>query len=211
MLNLNRLWNFNNKVYYEEVDNTIKLNLNETISVEILNSIISHINDVLGYFPSHIVTHRKNLKYSYDEVINELNNNTLTGLYFDAKYDQEIPQNHLPKLLYHITPSIYDKKISRIGLCPKHKNKMSAHRDRIYLTDNIQSAEGLLTNPEFKIDSRGNEIKNFTVYEIDVDKLKTKWKVIFLKDPQYVKNGMYTHENISPEFLNVVKRINLDN
>ena len=207
--NLFRMWSLHGKVEYDIVDSSIRMYIRESIDESDLESIINHINNFLGYFPAHISTKRENFGYSYAAAVKLIGEKF--AIYFDAKYDQGTSQNGIPDVLYHISPSKHDKKKSEIGLSPRHKDKMSAHPDRIYLALSIKAAEGLLTNPAFLVDNDGNKINNFTVYKIDMEHLKNMPDMKFYRDMQYANNGIYTLNNIHPKYLTVVKRIDVDN
>jgi len=202
LTNLLRMWNFDSHVMYEDINNTIKMSIYQPIDEEKFNLVIKHIENFLGYFPSHIVTKKLNFKYDYSKIIELLNSGDYFGIYFDAKYDQEISDKKLPDILYHITNSIYESKILKIGLIPKEKNKLSRHPGRIYLTFSAESAKGLLGNESFTKD-----IKSFTLFSINFRELKKSRKIIFMNDPMYSKKGCYTYENIPPQFLKVIERI----
>ena len=200
MTNLTRMWNFDNRVNYEKDGKTIKMIVYKSLTPEELDTIANHIENFLGYFPSHLSTKTSNDKYNYEKALNLLSTNQLTAVYFDAKYDLEISEDKLPDVLYHISKSIYDAKISKIGLVPKTKNKMSAHPSRIYLTYSPKSASGLIGNPQFPKNDK------FTLYSIDFKELKKVRRIRFFEDPAYIGKGIYTYENIPPQFLKVVKR-----
>jgi hypothetical protein len=205
--NLNRMWTLGHNIEYDKIDGSIRMYIGEKIGVDELESIIRHINNFLGYFPAHISTKRRSVGYSYIEASKLIGGEF--AIYFDAKYNQEPSQNDIPNTLYHISPSKHDKKILKIGLCPRHKDKMSAHPDRIYLALSLKAAAGLLTNPPFLIDKDGNKINNFTIYKIDVLRLKNDQNMKFYRDMMYANNGIYTHDNIPPQYLTIVKHIDI--
>ena len=206
IVNLTRMWSLGGKIQYEEYENSIKMYIREPIETDNFDAILWHIINLLGYFPAHISTPSTNFKYSYEEAIKLMG--TKFAIFFDAKYDQEISSSKFPSVLYHISPSIYEDIILKIGLVPKTKSKMSTHRDRVYLAYTEKATMGLIRNPEFKIDSRGNDIKNFTIYEVDLKKLKKDYDISLYNDPAYEKAGVYTHENIPPKYLKVIDHIN---
>ena len=55
----------------------------------------------------------------------------------EPKYDYEVD---IPNILYHTSPIRFKDKILKYGLIPKTASKLSNHPERIYLTDNIKSA-----------------------------------------------------------------------
>ena len=197
-----RMWNFDGRVMYENVNNTIKMVINEPIDVKEFDTVLKHIENFMGYFPSHIVIPKSNFKYNYKKATELINKGIVFGVYFDAKYDQEISEKTLPDFLYHITPSIYEDKILKIGIVPKKKDKLSNHPNRIYVAFTQSAAEGLLNNDPFV-----KNINDFTLFSINIKELKKVRKIRFFEDPVYVDRGLYTYENIPPQYLTVIKRV----
>jgi hypothetical protein len=207
--NLNRMWTLKHNIHYEKDGDSIKMSIYDSISIDEFEAIINHIHNFLGYFPAHISSSTGDMGYSHDEAIKLLGRNFI--IIFDAKYDEAPIQPNIPDELYHISPSKHDKKISEIGLSPRHKDKMSAHPDRVYLAYTIKSAEGLLTNPEFLLDKDGKRIRYFTVYKINMKELKNIPNMKFYSDPIYANKGIYTYNNIHPKYLSIVRRIDMEN
>lgn len=209
---LGRMWNCNNSLEYYIDDahpNSIVAQFNKPISLKNYDNLLSHINDYLGYIPSYIVPSRKiNLggkKYNVNIAHKLLNQSEKWGIYFDAKYDKIIDASRIPNLLYHISPSKHEKKITEIGLAPKTKNKMSQHPERIYLAYTSEQAKGLLKNEAFIKDDR-----RFTLYEINYGDIKLHREITFMEDTQYPKAGCYTYENIPPKYIRIIDEINID-
>jgi hypothetical protein len=205
--NLKRMWDLGGKILFEIEDASIKMVIRDVIDKEELDSRLWHICNVLGYFPTHVSTPKTNFKYDYDNTVKLLG--TKFAIYFDAKYDRELSYDEIPDIVYHISPSKQDTKISEMGLSPRHNDKMSTHPDRVYLTYSAKSAIGLLGNEKFTLDKDGNAIKQFTLYEIDLKPIKHQQKLRFYNDPIYEKSGIYTPDNIPPTSLTVIKQITL--
>lgn len=203
LMNLNRLWNIDNTFFYEEENKTIKMVIQKQVDKKTFDAVITHINNVLGYFPSHITTPTENYKYTYELALELLNTDNF-GIYFDAKYDVEISNDELPNYIYHISPSVYDDKIIKIGLAPKTKNKLSTYPARIYFGLTIEAVSGLLTNPPFL---RGNS--KFTIFKVNFEELNKVRDIRFFKDPIYMPNGIYTYENIPPEYITIIKKLDI--
>ena len=202
LMNLNRMWNIDNTFRYEEYEKTIKMVILRPPNLDDFNGIIKHIENFLGYFPAHIVTKTSNFKYTYEKAEEVIKKQELAAVYFDAKYDVEISEDKLPPILYHISPSIHEEKILKIGLAPKSKNKLSKHPERIYLTFTPSAAIGLLGNRPFK-----ETASKFTLFLVDFEKLKTTRVIRVFEDPMYYGKGCYTYENIPPKYLAIAKRI----
>jgi hypothetical protein len=198
---LNRWWNLDGKISFEERNKFIRMVVHDPIDKKTFDNILKWINN-LGYFPSHISKSKYSLKYDYDNAIHFIEKGNV-AIYFDAKYDVEINENKLPKYAYHISPFKNENKILKIGLVPKSKEKISKHPERIYLANTVDGAENLSFAPSF---ARTNN--QFTIFQVDLDKLKKHRKIRYFLDPAYDK-GFYTYENIPPKYLEVVKRINI--
>lgn len=129
---------------------------------------------------------------------------------FSKKFDEEATGKMGEEYLYHITPSINDKKIQEQGLVPKHKNKSYDYPERIFLLSDINlkwRSDFLYRFSEhlyYKSNKKNNE---YSVYQISMEKLKhiRFFKASNAKD--YV--GYYTTENIRPEWLEKIDTIKL--
>jgi hypothetical protein len=204
LVNLERMWSFDGRVTYDEYSGTIRMTICDKIDKKDFDAVLRHIENFLGYFPAHMVTKNQNCKFDYNKSVNFLDGSIVFGIYFDAKYDQEISEKKLPPFMYHISPSVHENKILKVGLVPKRRDKLSKHPDRIYLTFGENAAEGLLSNKPFVKD-----VNEFILLEIDVSSLKKVRTVRFFRDPIYAGRGCYTYENIPPQYLTVIKRIKL--
>ena len=69
LMNLNRMWNIDNTFFYEKDGTTIKMIVNKPSEIKDFDAVIKHIENFLGYFPSHIVTKAANFKYSYEKAV----------------------------------------------------------------------------------------------------------------------------------------------
>lgn len=123
------------------------------------------------------------------------------------------------KYLYHITPSVNDKKIEKQGLVPKNKSKKYTYPARIYLLPDTEVKENKIffknfcehlysMNDEYFDTERGiRKIVDYSVYKIDFSKLNN----IRIFESTNSKNykGYYTRDNIRPELLDKIYEIKI--
>lgn len=202
ILNLERMWVFDGRVSYAEASDTIKMTIWKRLDKKEFDSVMNHIENFLGYFPSHISVPGNNVKFDYNKAIELANVGKPFAVYFDAKYDPEISESKLPPTMYHVTPMVYETKILKIGLVPKRKNKLSSHPERIYMASSQNDAVDLLGSSVFTKD-----MSEFTLLSIDLKSLRKSRKIRIFNDPVYAGKGFYTYENIPPQYLKVEKRI----
>ena len=158
----------------------------------------------LGWLPSYYYskgTLTQKYKYNENEFINFYKNNFKTILVFDAKFDLEYVDANNSQYLYHITPIKYKDKILKIGLAPKSKSKIATHPHRIYLCDDYNLTIDLLNDSHFY-----PEEKTFVVFKIKLKELLKRRSIRFFQDPAY-KQGLYTYENIPPNYIEIINQI----
>ena len=118
----------------------------------------------------------------------------MIAFYLEAKYDLKVD---VPDILYHVSPSRFKDKISKIGFIPKTGNKISKHPERIYLTDDLKTAISFGENIKLETNS------GYCIYKIDGNCIEDLYSDINLRS-----NGFYTLQNIKPdnfELLNEIK------
>ena len=143
-------------------------------------------------------------KYNYNDVIKLIENKNVVSIILESKFDIQLDDSKISAIdkLYHISPSNREEKILKIGLSPKSKEKLVKHPERIYLLLNIKDAEFLANDTKF---NKNNE--PMTVFLIDNKELSLRRKIRFFEDPNFGNRGIYTYENIPPQFISVIKRI----
>jgi hypothetical protein len=99
-----------------------------------------------------------------------------------------------PSIMYHVTPKRNVDKILKIGLVPKHKDKLVYHPDRIYLTDELELAWGLKKEFE-RIEKTECEILKVSTKDLDIK---------LYSDVDARQFGYYTMENIPPQFISIL-------
>jgi hypothetical protein len=131
--------------------------------------------------------------------INDVNVNKIT-ITFEATYEEGLYKNNLPipKILYHISPIIYQNDILTTGLLPKSKQRSSYYPERIHFLYNLNGYKNLIN--KFKLnDIKQNRNKtNYNVYEIDTNGIN----MILHTDPN--SNGCYTYDIIPHKNIKLV-------
>ena len=128
-------------------------------------------------------------------------------LFYNKKYGSIADLTGV-EYVYHITPSKNDVKIKKNGLIPVNKNKDYNYSGRVFLL----SDKNLNSNSNFFLDfckhlhkESKKDIFHFSVYQIDVNKLKHM--KIYIAPNAYDYIGFYTMENIKPEYLKKIDEI----
>jgi hypothetical protein len=207
---LNRL--YSNEVY--KINFSIK---NDKILCKFVNykkltndqfaNLLNSIN-FFGYYPSFYITYNESktgyyhLKYD-ESIVKKLATTAGEFLFYlvcEAKYDIEISEYELPDKLYHITDSKNKEKILRIGLVPRSKEKIYKHPDRIYFSLNMDDLDYLRHNTEFK-----RSTDEFSVIEFDLNALRKNKRMRFFKDENFKDKGVYTLDNVPPQFLKSIE------
>ena len=167
---------------------------------ELLNK-IDHMLDSCGYEKT----------YTDDEVF-----------CYDKKFTDDIFDEMKSlgiKYLYHITPSVNDKKIAAQGLVPKNKSKKYTYPARIYLLPDTEVKENeyffksfcrhlYSMNDDYVNNERGTrKIVEYSVYRIDFSKLHNIQ--IFESTNSKSYKGYYTRDNIRPEFLEKIYNLKI--
>lgn len=176
------------KINISEYKFPIEIQIHENITItDLLN--IQKISNLCGYFISSIFF--DDLKFNtIDEIVNVNNYNTVY-IIIEAKYDVSFDIETLKnKYIYHVSDIKHKDKILQKGLIVKNKNKLSYHLPRIYFETDIKNIEFL------KQQLNGN-----IVFMIDITGIKD---LKFYVDPNY-DSGIYTFENIKPEYIKIIE------
>jgi hypothetical protein len=182
--------------------------------------LLTRINN-LGYYISDVVLVNKHNNMSNKIAFNVFKEKYFSDYTFDnfinfklelePKYDiMYIPENNI---VYHVTEDIYLDKIIKNGLVPNTKNVIKDYPDRIYLSNTIDGARFYLKNKKRYNLSKyqqnktiGNKITRditdtiFVLLKINISKLDIK----FYQDPNFIKYGFYTLDNIPSNYIKVV-------
>lgn len=191
------VWKNNTNIKFDNFQNSKILANIFIISKEEFDKILSLANN-LGYFPSYltIISSNKGNKYSYDEAVKCITANIPFQLKLEVKYDLEVTGDQsIPNVLYHITDIKYKDKIQKIGLLPRAKGKIANHPERIYLMFSPNDMEIMLKNSK-------NGIKNPCMFKVDIHKMHNRIRIFV--DPNFSNKGVYTHDNIAPQYLTLI-------
>ena len=142
---------------------------------------IKKLINTLGYFISFVYINDEWIKYD-EKYLDDIK-----GISIEPKYDTEL--EILPKYLYHVTQNKYLNKILKIGLIPKHHDKLTHHPDRIYVSNDLKSAQEIKMFIEKTYDTEAS------ILIIDTSDLHNK----FYSDVNLRQDGFYTLNNISPK------------
>ena len=185
----------------KEDKNKIFLSIKSSSKSE-YDNLLTLINN-LGWFPSLYYIHNQHKAYNYEEVIKSIELNYFIDVILEAKFDIQVDEDDMDSVndLYHASFTKNEKKILKIGLAPRSKEKLMSHPARVYLAFDFKDAEYLAKQPKF----RGEE-KEMTIFRIDMEGLNKRRLIRFFRDPNF-EGGIYTYENIPPQFISVEKRI----
>ena len=160
--------------------------------------------------------------YQADENIDDYY--TYEKIYEEDIFDK-LKQSGEIEYLYHLTPSINDKKIQTMGLIPRSRNYRFKYPDRIYLLSNgdskfLHNMCATLYQPIFlkmmnqvlkkEIDRSlldKKKIKEYSVYRIDFSKVED---IKLYRDPNARGfDSYFTMDNIRPEWIEKIDEIKL--
>jgi uncharacterized CHY-type Zn-finger protein len=186
----------------KDEDNKIYITLYNVNKTQIFSLLLDTLNNILidrhGWFPSKFYIKNINdvqniLKYDQDYLIDNQDYIKEVKICYEAKYDLLVSKIDT---LYHLTIQQYKEKISKIGLVPKSKSKLSRHLDRIYLCANPNDCYNFINQMKIHYFNKKNINTKWIIYKIDSSELNIK----LYKDPNY-SNGYYCIDNINPKCL----------
>ncbi len=188
---------------------TIKLTLfkfNKILIDELFNLLNTTMTNLLGWFPSYMflkTTSGMSNQMNYDEEYLKKSYEYLdkVSLIYESKFDEVV---ELPEKLYHISIQEYENSILSIGICPKSKNKLSSHGDRIYVCEKLEDCIELIPKMKFYFWSKQKINTKWVIYEIKTTGLNLK----LYKDPNYMDKGFYLLGNIPPNNIKTIKKEN---
>lgn len=194
-----------NKFESKIVGNTIHLTIIDNLDERNIKNLLTWINNLGWFVDLFLIIKTKSTweKFNEKEFIKKYMNDT-KGVVFDikAKYDKENTHIQVTPDFYHVTPSKYESKILKIGLIPKSKGKIGNHPDRIYLVKRIVDAVALAET--FSIMENEHD---YTIFKVNIEEAKKRNDELKLYYDPSLNSGLYTLTNIHPNFLIVIKRI----
>jgi hypothetical protein len=177
----------------DKKDNTIRVYFKEDVEREDIDNFIHRAN-TCGWFPSFFQYTTNDNKSEYLKSKNDFekikygNINFMLIGQFEAKYDIELDER--PIHLFHVTDGKNLEKIKKIGLVPRAKEKKSSHPERIYFTTDPTDAQTLA-----KAFKKMNNSEIVIICIIETSKVES---LKLMKDPNYMRSGVYTLNNIPP-------------
>lgn len=149
--------------------------------------------------------------YQADENIDDYY--TYEKIYEEDIFDK-LKQSGEIEYLYHLTPSINDKKIQIMGLIPRSRNYRFKYPDRIYLLSNGNDRFLKLICKElikpillFGTEFEKNKVEKYSIYRIDFSKVEN---IKLYKDPNVRDfDSYFTIDNIRPEWIEKIDEIKL--
>jgi len=163
------------------------------------------------WFYNRIIQHMD--KCGWFEALKQNNTNEIL-IVFEAKFDKDVTDfvyKNRKGILYHVTPSIYLKKIFKYGLMPKTYLKLANHPNRVYFTMGEHMARELIPilYSTIQDDLYKYLINEYSLLKIDLNKLsRFNSKPRFYLDPD-CKSAVYTHESINPNCIDILNKFNL--
>jgi hypothetical protein len=170
----------------------------ETKDMNLIN-VINHDCYTLGYFPAYYyITLNNDMRNGFKEISSLSNNTKSVDIRYESKYDDGIYKNDIicPNKLYHLSYQENKDSIFKKGIYPKSKKRLSIHPDRIYLFDNINNYNELLTKLKFTDTIK----KDYILLEINC----IKDSLMLHTDPNY-RLGYFTYDNINPKNITIIK------
>lgn len=150
--------------------------------------------------------------HSLDKEARTTGDGVISTLVFEQRNQKddtvEILANN--KVLYHVSPSVFEGSILKIGLSPRTKNNYFKYPERVYLIEegcketyifNLawQISESISYDNFWKgIDNGYKDPYSWTIYKIDVGKMRKGTRLF--KDPNW-RYGIFTPDNVPPESI----------
>ena len=188
--------------------NKILIQFTENINEKELENLLILINN-LGWYVSVFLVGDKDskpswIKFDKDIFKKEDTNKSLYAFQVEAKFDLDVTDREF-KVLYHVTPSVHDLKIKRIGLVPKSLSKSAYHPERIYFLQTVEECKFIAG----KFNKQNRNLKEFSIYAVDI-KLAERYSgyLRLFNDPN-LRGSVYTLSNIPPQCIKFVEKITI--
>ena len=166
-----------------------------------IENLIGHVN-LLGWIVTAQLECDGWKNFKEDKFLN--NQRKISALQLEAKYPQEQNKSEYEHL-YHVSPSIVRTKIEKYGVCPKNKEKIANHPNRVYFVFDKSKIKKIAT----ALNKATKQNLPYDVWELDNKSfIKYNPDARFLRDVNYA-GGVFTLSNIPPKFLKLVDTIQL--
>jgi len=195
------------EIYSEIDENTFEISIlknRDAFSPKDAADLLDLLNNLgwfISYMKLHSNTNRLEDRYNKNTFLDSIKNKNIHSIFLicEAKFDFKV--NKIPKTLYHIAPLDNWKKIETIGLVPKSRSKASYHPDRVYLAKTQLGVEQLANQMYNK-----TGVKKYVILKINTDVIPGGYFKLY-QDPNYIKAGYYTLNNIPPLAIEKIKDI----
>ena len=178
---------------FDDMKIKVRLLINENISenIELCDKIKNGLQ-VLGYKFSHFYIGKEtNIEYMIF-MPNKQNSLNLNSKAFDITHH-----------LYHICPHYVISKIKKIGFVPKSKNSLFEYDPKIHFCF-LSTPYIELQELKRELDISNNSVGNDHQYDLIIIRIPQNLKLY--KDLNY-KYGLYTMDNIGPEYIENIENI----
>lgn len=145
-------------------------------------------------------------------------------LQFEPHYQEVITPQILEnyKYLFHVSPTKYEHKILKQGICPSSKNDSFDYPARVYMTleyreteqgvlekntlENLRRICGMLYRAKVEKGSATKSDTVYSIYKIDVSKLREDINLSY--DENFYPLSIFTPDNIPPYAIELIEHYN---
>ena len=174
--------------------NNIHVEIESLNSIYLFDNILENLTDLKRYirlFGCYIATIQESSELNYSRYDDNIKYSRIYSISIEPNYDTKI--DNIPNILYHVTLETNLNSILKRGLIPKTKSKIAYHPDRIYLTNDLNSAN------YFKKYLEQTSNKSAIILKIDTQGIEKLYS-----DVNWKENGFYVVNNINKEFIKVL-------
>jgi len=190
------------KITSNRSNNKIFITFLRTPTPNDADNLLKIINN-LGWFVS-AYCNGNTMKWGRVDKDTLIDRKNLHSFQIEAKFDLDVSDCGFD-ILYHITPSVDDNKIQKIGLVPKSLSKVAYHPERIYFTKTPEATE-IIAKQFHKLNK---DTKHFSIYKVDIKSaIRNNSQLRLFKDPNFV-DGIYTLSNIRPKNIEFIREIEI--
>lgn len=196
---------FDSKIQNDKV--ILQLRINHPLDKGDFKILLQYINNLGWSITAQYTFKDKWVKFDEDNFLTIQRD--IIFLQLEANYPQREDKTDY-KILYHVSRPCHREKITRVGLCPKNKEKILKHPARVYIAIDEKNVENIIYSISKATKGKEDHIIDFDIWEIDNEGLFTYNQYIrFYKDVNF-KFGVFTLSNVPPKFLKLIKTVKVD-
>ena len=183
-----------------------------------INANIQFVERAMSFF-GYFCSYREQIPVKYQTV-------NWMQLQFEPHYQEVITPQILEnyKYLFHVSPTKYEHKILKNGICPTSKNDMFDYPARVYMTLEYRENENGVIEKNTIVNLRnicrmlyraksikGNTTKYdklYSIYKIDVSKLNEDINLSY--DENFYPLAIFTPDNIPPYTIELLEHYNIE-